>query len=49
MRGEVEVYKTMKGEAPELILKESNFIVDGAAETIADMLTTSPSDRDWET
>lgn len=38
MRGEVEIWS-----GGELLLKESNMLVDGAGEVIADMLTVSPS------
>jgi hypothetical protein len=43
MRGEVEVYRTIKNGKPELIAKESNLLVDGASKNIVDMLTTTPS------
>ena len=43
MRGEVEIYRVINDDPPELIFKESNLLVDGASKTIADMLTTSPS------
>ena len=38
MRGEVEIWR-----GDELIHKESNLLVDGAGESIVDMLTVSPS------
>ena len=43
MRGEVEVYREFPDGHQELVTKDSNLLVDGAAETIVDMLTTSPS------
>ena len=40
MRGSVEIYSGYGTPNQELLLKEDNLVVDGAGETICDMLTT---------
>ena len=40
LKGEVEVFKIYKDGTSQSVLKESNMVVDGASETIVDMLTT---------
>ena len=40
LQGEVEVFKILADGSSESVIKESNMVVDGASEIIADILTT---------
>ena len=43
MKGKVEVYAVHSDGSEKLLLEEPNLIVDGAGESIVDMLTTPSS------